>query len=207
MLDKVSLDATPGKDSPGVFVKGKPQIFPNGSRHKMIAVLGSHPATVAMTPFKDESVYIMACSPHNFEHRRLPRCEAWCELHKPIAHPTRAYPYLRHLEELPLVWMRDKEALALFPGAKLYPEGDLKKRFGPFFLTSSIAGMLAKAIVDCEQTGIRQIGIWGVMQASKTEFFYQRPSIQNLIWQATKLGIKVVAPDISKLFECPAENW
>lgn len=189
---------------------GKPalaQIFPDGSRHTMIAVLGSHPKTVEMTPFHDESVYIMACSPHNFEHRQLPHFEAWCELHTPIADKTRAYPYLRHLESLPLIWMRDASSIHLFPGAKLFPEEEAKARFGPFVFTSSIAYMLALAILDCEREGIKQIGIWGVMQASQTEYTYQRPGIQQLIWEATQSGIKVIAPDISKLFEPPKEIW
>ena len=45
----------------------------------------------------------------------------------------------------------------------------------------------------------------GIMQASPNEYAYQRPGIQNLIWEATKLGIRVIAPDVSKLFVPPKE--
>jgi hypothetical protein len=175
----------------------------------MIAILGSHPATVMQTPFDDPSVFIYACSPHNFEHRRLPRFDAWCELHRPIEDPTRAFAYLNYVSTLPVVWMRDKRAMTsgCFKGARPYPEKEMKDRFGPFTFTSSIAYILAKAIDDCEKHGIKQIGLWGIMQASQNEYAYQRPGLQNLIWEATKSGIKVIAPQESKLFEPPNEKW
>ena len=103
--------------------------------------------------------------------------------------------------------MRDGQAIHLFPGAKPYPEKELKALFGPFCFTSSIAFMLAKAIVDCEGMGIPQIGLWGIMQASPNEYAYQRPGIQALIWEAAKRKIKVLAPDISQLFEPPPEGF
>lgn len=169
-----------------------------------IAVLGSHPATVMKAPF-DKNWLIYACSPHNYEHRQLPRFDEWFEVHIPIADKTRAYPYLKFLETVPLVWMRDKNSIAYFKGGRPYPEKEAKERFGPFTFTSSIAFILAKAIVDCEKMGIKQIGLWGIMQASENEYMCQRPGIQNLIWEATKLGIDVHAPAESKLFEPPPE--
>jgi hypothetical protein len=150
---------------------------------------------------------IWSCSPHNVEHRELPRKDEWFEIHKPIADATRAYPYLRYLEGLPKVWMRDKEAIGLFPGAQEYPEKEMKQRFGPYCFTSSIAFIMAKAIVTCEREKIPNIGLWGIMQASETEYTYQRPGIQNLIWEATKAGINVMAPLESNLFHLPAERF
>lgn len=177
------------------------------SSYEGIAILGSHPATVQMAPFSDPKWLIYSCSPHNYEKRQLPRFDEWFEVHIPLADRTRAYPYLRFLETVPLVWMRDKGAIHLFPGAKEYPEEEMKQRFGPFTFTSSIAFMLAKAIVECERLGIPKIGLFGIMQASPTEYTYQRPGIQNLIWEAARLGIDVKAPDISRLFEPPEEGF
>ncbi len=161
-----------------------------------------------MAPFADEGWKIYACSPHNFEHRKLPRFDAWFELHKPIADATRAYPYLRWLEtiEKPL-YMRDEDAMHLFPTAVKFPEKEMQDIFGPFTFTSSIAYMVAKAIVDAEEHNIPAIGLWGIMQASKNEYTYQRPGIQNLIWEATRRSIEVYAPDVSKLFEPPNNVW
>lgn len=210
---------------------------PSAAKTTGVAILGSHPSTVLNAPFDDQSWRIYACSPHNVEHRTLPRVDQWFECHDPIEDPTRAFGYLKAVSEMPFVWMRDKRALASghFKGAREYPEAKLKGtsrfekvklddgkgnvevrkvevpnsdgRFSPFMFTSSIAYMLAKAIVDCEAEGIKQIGIWGVMQASETEYSYQRPGIQYFIWEAAKRGIKVIANRESCLFDMPTWKW
>jgi hypothetical protein len=181
-----------------------------------IAVLGSNPKTVGMAPFNDPKWKIYACSPHNIEHRTLPRVNEWFEVHVPVAHQTRAYDYLRHLEDnkvseegsAEVIWMRDPNAIHRFKDARPYPEEFMKQEFGPFFLdTSSIAYILAKAIVDCCQQNIPAIGLWGIMQASETEYSYQRPGIQYFIWEAARRGIDVYAPDISKLFHPQAVEF
>jgi hypothetical protein len=175
-----------------------------------IAVCGSHPKTVAMAPFHDPKWKIYCCSPHNIEMRALPRVNEWFEVHVPVADETRAYDYLRHLEDnkvsqegsAEVIWMRDKEAIHRFKDARPYPEEFMLQEFGPFFLdTSSIAYILAKAIVDCCNENIPAIGLFGIMQASPGEYSYQRPGIQYFIWEAARRGIDVYAPDISKLFE------
>jgi hypothetical protein len=161
-----------------------------------------------MAPFEDPEWKIYACSPHNFEHRKLPRFEAWFELHKPIADATRAYPYLRYLETIDApLYMRDEEAAPLFPTSQIIDEDSLKQEFGPFTFTSSIAYMLAIAIRHATEDNIPAVGLWGIMQASESEYTYQRPGIQNLIWEATKRNIEVYAPDVSKLFEPPNNVW
>jgi hypothetical protein len=202
-----------------------------------IAILGSHPATVMSAPFGDPGWRILACSPHNVEQRQLPRVDEWFEVHDTIEDPTRAFGYLKAVSEMPFVWMRDQRALAsgLFKGARAYPEKELKGTstfqklqgraadgspavlkvevpnhdglFCPTMFTSSIAYMLAKAIVDCERDGIGHIGIWGVMQASETEYTYQRPGIQYFIHEAMKRGIKVIANRESCLFDMPQWKW
>lgn len=178
-------------------------------KYKGIAVLGSHPATVMKAPFEEDWL-IFACSPHNFEKRQLPHFDEWFEIHIPIADKTRAYPYLRFLETVPTVWMRDQNAMHLFPGAKLFPEEEYKRpeNFGPFHFTSSIAFMMAKAIKDIEAGRAEpQIGLWGIMQASPNEYTYQRPGVQFMILEAVRRGIKVIAPKESKLFEPPPEEF
>jgi hypothetical protein len=73
--------------------------------------------------------------------------------------------------------------------------------------TSSIAYMLAKAISDAEQQGIKQIGLWGIMQQSDNEYAYQRPGIQYFLGEAMKRGIKIVANRESCLFDMPNWKW
>ena len=190
-----------------------------------IAILGSHPATVMKAPFADPGWLIYACSPHNVEKRALPRVTQWYEVHDTIEDPTRAFAYLKAVSEMPFVWMRDQRALAsgAFKGARPYPDQELfgtatalpdgssvpngDGLFCPYMATSSIAYMLAKAIVDCEAQGIKQLGLWGIMQASEGEYVYQRPGIQYFLHQATKRGIKVIANRESRLFDMPQWKW
>lgn len=196
--------------------QGSPQ-----PQYSGIAVLGSHPATVLQAPFDDPSWLIYACSPHNLDidaadkfhpgRRYLDggirpdggkfRVDEWFEVHVPLPDETRPHSYQEQLKKLPVVWMRDGDAARYYKNAKPFPQHELSERFGPFFWTSSIAFVLAKAIIDCERLGIANLAIFGVMQASENEYTYQRPGIQYWIQRATELGIQVMAPEESKLFE------
>lgn len=217
---------------------------PDGSKHKIIAILGSHPATVMQAPFGDESAYILACSPDNTpfgctENRRvLPRVDCWAELHSPIEHPSRPYAYLNYVSTLPRVLMRDQRAMAsgMFPNAVPYPEKEIYGTdvlgkslerdprtgriaevvraypaggglFNPWAFRSSIAWMLAKAIVDCEREKIPAIGLWGILQSSETEYEGQRQSTQYFLWEARRRGIEVLVAPESRLAEKPEDNW
>lgn len=201
-----------------------------------IAILGSHPATVQMAPFNAPWL-IYACSPHNYERRQLPRFDEWFEVHDHLADRTRAYPYLRWLETIEQpVWMRDTDAIHLFPTARLYPEQELRgeavTRIVPFMMpdgkrhmrprttvtrlgtfsyyhfTSSIAYMTAKAIADIEAgKAAPRLGFFGILQASDGEYAEQRPGFQYFLDQAMRRGIEVFAPDITDLFEPQATVW
>lgn len=187
--------------------ESSPPAVASAIKPKGIAVLGSHPETKMQAPFGDDWL-IYACSTHNRPpHPPLPRFDVFFEVHKPITDITRPYSYLRGLEEIPVLYMRDRDAMQFFPQAVEYPEKEMKARFGPFVFTSSIAFMLAKAIIDCEQQGIKHLGVWGVMQASPNEFMYQRPAIQQLLWEAHKAKLNVMVPEESKLLEPPKETF
>jgi hypothetical protein len=207
MLDAI-IDETAGSPS----LPASTQVKPTG-----IAILGSHPQTVAMAPFDKADWLIYACSPHNIELRTLPRWDQWFEVHLPVQDKTRSYHYLRGLEEQarqkeargeePVIWMRDKLALPHFPWANPYPEAEMKRLFCPFLFSSSIAFMLAKAITDCEAQGLKQIGLWGILQRGQGEYEKQRPGTQYFLWEATRRGIKVLAAPESGLFEIPPEDF
>lgn len=179
-----------------------------------IAVLGSHPATKAIAPFRDKDWIIWACSPSN--RAALPRVDAWFELHIPVFDPDvkdRTREYLDWLKSpdrgCDVIWMRDKAAMGEYPGAVLYPDEDMEKEFGPFCWTSSIAFMLAKAIKELEASTDEEkmLGIFGVMQASPNEYTYQRPAIQQFIVEAARRHIKIAVPPASKLFDVAQEKW
>jgi hypothetical protein len=194
---------------------------------KGICVLGSHPQTKAQAPFDDPGWLIYACSPDNSpfglspQKSVPPRVDAWFEIHRPVFHETRPYRYLEWLSNIPVVYMRDQLAMKLqlpdgqklFPTAVPYPEKEVKDRFGPFTFTSSIAFMMAKAILDIEKmreegkfgSETPTLGLWGILQRSEQEYANQRQGTQNMIWNATKSGIKVLAAQQSGLFEPPPE--
>lgn len=169
--------------------------------------------------------------------RTLPRVDDWFEVHAPIEDPTRPYAYLNYISRYPRVWMRDVRVLqsGLFPGALPYPEKELRGTdaagktmeqvapgvyqeavrpypvgdglFCPWAFTSSIAYMLAKAIVDAEREKIPAIGLFGILQASDNEYTYQRQGTQYFLWEAARRGIKVLVAPESRLAERPKDNW
>lgn len=209
-----------GEQSPAISYEG-------------IAILGSHPVTVMMAPFDDPAWLIYACSPHNFEKRQLPRFDQWFEVHPTLSDKTRAYPYLKFLETVPCVWMQDKQSLPFFPGGREYPVKEMKGegrwfkgadgkqhfeltklgKFSHMHFTSSIAYMMAKGIVDIEAMPdfkpdfSKKLGLYGIMQASETEYLYQRQGIQYFIDQCFRRGIKFVAPDVSSLADPMPDTW
>lgn len=199
-------------------------------RLKGIAVLGSHPATKRQAPYNDDGWLIYACSPDNSPYGLSPdacappRVNEWFEVHTPVFDRTRPYEYLDWLRNIPVVWMRDPIAMRfcaedgtpLFPTARLYPEKEMKRTFPPYHFTSSIAYIMAKAITDIERmvdegrmggSEPPQLGLWGILQASKVEYVKQRQGTQHFLWEATRRGIKVLVARESALFEPPPEDF
>jgi hypothetical protein len=216
MLDDLIEDKAAGGDlAPAVSVP---------VRYKGIAIVGSHPASKLLAPFSDPTWQIMACSPDNSPYGLgvhagpLPRVDQWCELHSPVERPSLPFGYIRYVSQMPFVWMRDQRAMAsgLFKGARPYPEREMKEKFSPFHFSSSVAYMMALAITQCEEQGIPQIALYGILQGGSldpnaknqsAEYLYQRPGTQYFIWEATRRGIKVLAAKESQLFELPPEVW
>ena len=224
MLDTVREPEVGGDDSPTVLSNK-----PAKSKLKGVAVCGSHPATVANAPFDDEGWLIYACSPDNspFGHGReakaLPRVDAWFEIHVPCFDKTLPYGYHEWLGTIPKVYMRDQVAMSLhtkdgrplFPTAVPYPDAEMRGtkkllpngaidfkpgRFHRSQFKSSIAFIMAKAIVDCIEQGIPAIGLWGILQASEGEYKTQRASTQYFLEEAHRAGIKTFVPPESALF-------
>lgn len=205
-------------------------------RYKGIAIVGSNPLTKFLAPFDDPDWLIWACSPSNSPHglqdtKLIPRWDAWFELHRPVAHPTRPFGYLNWLKDnAPVLYMRDATGAKFFPGAKPYPDKAMKAEFGPFIFTSSIAYMQALAIFECQRLSIPMIGLYGILQAHETEYNKHKIGTQQFIFEAKKRGIStgVPTPDqikatddngnlrqeflvavqaLKELFSPPAEDW
>lgn len=148
-----------------------------------IAIVGAHPATKLLAPYFDTAWAIWACSPKN--ESELPRHDLWFELH-PLAFVHSNPVYCDWLKRQPAVMMQ--EAFADFPGAQAYPVGRATHAFGFFYFTSSIAYMMALALLQSPRT----IGLWGI--AASDEYQWQKPSIQYFIQRAAERGVAVAVP-------------
>ena len=110
-----------------------------------IALLGSAPSSKMLAPFNDPEWEIWACSPANCD---LPRCDAFFEIHgldTTLLDPQYA-EFVKWCKTHPRVYMQEKRSE--FPGAVKYPFDEMRKRFGDYFWTSSLAYMLALAISE-----------------------------------------------------------
>lgn len=211
-----------------------PAVSAPKSKYKSIIVCGSHPATVAQTPFSDPSALIYACSPDNSPYglspnaKAIPRADVWFQIHAQTFDKTLPYAYLDWLKNIPKVYMRDQVAMRLrdehgqpiFPTAVPYPDEEMRGRkvihkdgrveFAPgkfhrSQFKSTIAFMMAVAITQCEEEGVPEIALYGILQrGDKQEYTLQRPSTQYFLEEAIRRGIKVkVAPESMLLHDDP----
>lgn len=211
-----------------------PAVSTPSVQYRGIAICGSQPVTVRQAPFADKSWLIWACSPDNSPYghadhaQALPRADAWFVSHVPAFDKTLPYAYYDWLKNIPVVYMRDQVAMRmrmengtpLFPTAVPYPDEEMRGRktihkdgrvdftpgrFHRSQFKSSIAFMMALAIVECEKRNIPEIALYGILQrGSKQEYTLQRPSTQYFLEEAIRRGIKVkVAPESMLLHDDP----
>ena len=156
-----------------------------------IAIVWSAPSSAGLAPYDDPSWKIWACSPGAIPHAR--RFDAWFELHyytpENLKYCGMDENYLGWLRKSPApVYMMD--VYRDIPQSTKYPKEEVYKRFGEYFYSSSIAWMLAFAIMACPE----EIGLYGVDMASRDEYGYQRAGCHHFITLARLNGIKVTAP-------------
>lgn len=134
------------------------------------------------------------------------RWDAWYDIHDDatVAADEAHTKWLAEPHPFP-IWML--EPRPEWPATRLFPAGELKARFGPYF-TNSISWMVAHAITQVEWAigDGAEIGIWGVDMATGRagggEYAFQRPSCEYAIGRAEGMGIKVTIPDTSDLLKC-----
>lgn len=198
-----------------------------------IAILGTAGTSVELAPFKDPSWAIWACSPGAYPICAKTRSDVWFEPHRwqptppgrfgaPGTKPWFSPEFHSFLQQHkgPVFMTGDirtkddtgspDELLAKYgrpdpsiPNSIPVPYGYLKKKYGPYFWTSTVAYMQAMAI---ETLGPRALmgeevylGFWGVDMAASEEYAYQRPGCQHWVGLAMSLGIQVVLPQESDL--------
>ena len=167
-----------------------------------IALLGTAPSSRLLAPFHDPSWEIWACSPANCD---LPRSDVFFEIHAldtTLKEPVYA-EFVKWCAKHPKIYMQEKRPE--FPGALVYPKDEMVEEFGPYFWTSSLAYMAAKAIDEiekqCDPDNI--IGLWGVDMSAHDEWAHQRPGCFYFIQEAQRRGIKITVPPESDLIQLP----
>lgn len=180
-----------------------------------IGILGSAPS-LPLAPLSDPAWKFFGCSPGVYPFVDMSTLRAWFELHRwepgivgkaATQKPWFTPEYVQWMKQLPpyvSLWMND--AHRDVPNAKRLPIEDIMKKYGTYFLTSSVSIMLVCAIDDIiEDRKTRTapqddtIGLWGVDMAAAEEYGYQRAGCQYFIQLASQLGIGVYVPPESDL--------
>ena len=157
-----------------------------------------------LAPFNDPEWEIWSCSPANMV---LPRADAFFEIHGldttlleaeyNTPYPGQTISYVDWCKRHPRIYMQDVRPE--YPGAVKYPFDEMRKRFGDYFWTSSLAYMLALAIDNKPEV----IGLWGVDMSASDEWQHQRPGCHYFIQEARRAGIEVYAPPESDILFPP----
>lgn len=211
-----------------------------------IAVIGSAPSSIQLGPYKDAShnAYlggkpppqyppsefitepweIWCCSPGAFG--LVPRADAWFEVHRwEPGQPWLSPEYVQFLQEFrgPVYTGGPVEGLE---NGVVYPLERVEAEFSSYFLTSSLALMMALAILTIEDARAGRarapqplgeviagqvteagtsdpeedvIGLWGVDMAAHEEWADQRPGCHFFVLEALRRGIKIYTPRESDL--------
>lgn len=140
-------------------------------------------------PFSDSSWDLWACN-----SGAPVRWDVWFQLHDD-----------KVLDQLPghREWLAEQTkpvymqmASEAIPNAIPYPLTAMTAKYGTWFLTSTIAFMLALAL---ESSGLEEIGMWGVDMAASDEYRAQKPGVRFFLQLARLRGIKVTVPDESEV--------
>jgi hypothetical protein len=167
-----------------------------------IAIVGTAPGSRAVAPFDDPTWDIWGCSQGNTN--QLPRLSMWFELHSVAwmegkENASWLVPYLSWLRGLSCpVYMQERNELV--PQAIPYPLQTVVKEFGRNWFQSTVAYMMAFALVR----GAREIGLFGVdMAAGQEHYTGQRAGLWRFFEHAKDRGVTVHVPWESCLGEPP----
>lgn len=162
---------------------------------RKIALVGTCPSSRLLAPYGDKEWTIWACSENN-ARGVLPRVDAWFELHADLMWEPPA-----KWEEAYIAWLNEQtfklyaQRVDLFPKAIRFPHEEMLREFGPDWFTSTLAWMMAFAIVQKPD----EIGIYGCDMSHPSEYGHQRPAMKYFIEMAGRRGIQVYVPSESDL--------
>lgn len=140
---------------------------------------------------------LWACSPGTIAS--LTRIDAFFELHRwEPGKPWFSPGYIEWMSKLVVpVYMLERRPE--IPASVLYPKDEMLAEYGPYFFTSSLSWMFAKAIAEKPD----EIGLWGVDMSATDEYATQRPGCHFFMDVCRRKGIKVTVPPESDLLAPP----
>jgi hypothetical protein len=146
---------------------------------RKVCIIGTTPSA-EKAPYDDESWEIWGVSER---HDYVTRLTRWFEMHDWRDSNVRTAEWIAaqkaNLERISKdaeIWDRDR-----------VPVEKIKSRFGTYFLTSTIAWMMALAIDE----EVDELMLWGVDMEDKIEYTDQRAGAKHFIGLAKFAGIKV----------------
>lgn len=159
---------------------------------RKIAILGSAQTTLGEAPMEDDSWEIWCSAPPLLDV--VPRLDRWVEVHCPKMLKERLPEHYGNLSSLDdRLWTIHE--CDEWSNAHIINKPGIENQFDPYWLTSSIAWMMAMALID----GVDEIGLYGVEMAMGSEYEHQRPGVKHLIHLARDSGIDVHIPPRSEL--------
>ena len=180
------------------------------AKPRPVAIVGSAPSNRHWTPGNDDKQFAIP-SPHVlggmgnvYLHEwevwavgtvdSLERWDAFVDYHDPLTYGADLKPYLKWLSEQtkPIIVFRPHQ---WGKNQIIYPVERIAQKYGTYFMTSSVAWMIALAI----EIGAPKIGVFGIDMADTLEYRAQRAGCKHFIELAKSKGIEVVIPPGSDL--------
>jgi hypothetical protein len=157
-----------------------------------IAIVGTAPSSRMLAPYDDKDWQIWALGAAN--RGALPRIDTWFEMHPlDFFEQEKMFEYLAWMSTLPKVFLlKESED---HPNAERFPIEPAAAEFGDFFFSSSVAYVMAMAIMQKPEA----IGLYGIDMATDDEYLQQKTGCHFFIDTAQKRGIEVVVPPESDL--------
>jgi sarcosine oxidase delta subunit len=192
-----------------------------------IALVGSAPSSIGLAPFHDPEWKKWGVSPG--AHPLLKKLDAFFEIHRWTPNERGFTPeFIAWMAALGCpVYLNEKRDD--IPTSVAYPAAEILAMWpglAQSFFTSSLAWMLALAIMEIERNpvvemqgtsaelgrggdyqmagrgkfeGKGEIGLWGVDMAADEEYWHQKPGCHFFMLEAERRGIKVTVPPQSDL--------
>lgn len=165
---------------------------------RTIALVGTASSSFDKVPWGWPGVDIW-CVNSIYKHytKFCPMVELFWDIH---TDPEELHPawYKWALETQPRVMLQKVDPR--LTNSEAFPRQTAISRFGGEYFTSSVAYMMALAIMNEPKS----IGIYGIDMAEGTEYQHQRPCVEYFIGIARGMGIPVKIPKNSALLKA---NW